>query len=387
MARVKNFLILLALSSVPTFFVWLPFILRLKSFWGIPLSQDGMATIVANFDGPLYLVVAKTLYNLSEISKNYSFPLPLEYYASHFPLFPLLIRLFSFVPTLGYPYSMLAVTIISSFLSIYFFNKLAKDFFDKKDALFLSLIFSILPARWLIVRSVGSPEPLFLAAIIASIFYFNRKNYLWAGVWGAIAQATKSPAILLFIAYLAAILFPRIKNLATISLGKFIKQLESFSWIPIFLIPISLLAVFTFYAFKFGNFWAYFNSGDNIHLLPTPFQIFNYAAPWVGTFWLEEVIFVYLIAAVGVFKLIRKKMYNFAWFVGIFFLSIIFVSHRDIVRYALPVAPFLIIAFSDTILKKEFKFIIAFLILPIYLFSLAFISQNVMPISDWGPFL
>jgi len=51
------------------------------------------------------------------------------------------------------------------------------------------------------------------------------------------------------------------------------------------------------------------------------------------------------------------------------------------------IVPFLLVAFSDTIVKKEFKYAMLILIIPIYLFSLAYISQNVMPISDWAPFL
>jgi hypothetical protein len=107
----------------------------------------------------------------------------------------------------------------------------------------------------------------------------------------------------------------------------------------------------------------------------------------VGTFWLEEVIFVYLFGILGLAKLIQKKETALAWFVGIFFVLTLFISHRDLIRYSLPIVPFLFVAFSETLVKKEFKIAIVLLIIPIYLFSLAFISQNVMPISDWAPFL
>jgi len=49
--------------------------------------------------------------------------------------------------------------------------------------------------------------------------------------------------------------------------------------------------------------------------------------------------------------------------------------------------PFLLLGFKDLLVKKEFKIAIAVLIIPIYLYSLAFISQNTMPISNWAPFL
>ena len=362
--KVQKILTLIALSLIPTLLIWLPFLLRLPSFWHIPLPQNGLATIGANYDGPLYIAVAKSLYDPELIKANYQFPLTTQYYTAHFPLFPLLIKLFSFLT--NSIYAMLAVTLLSSFLAIYFFYKLTNN-------LFLTAIFSILPARWLIVRSVGSADPLFVAGILASLYFFINKKYWWAGIWGAIAQMTKSPAILLFISYVIFVFWKDIKNYQ--------------KYLPLLLIPVSIFVVFLFYYFQTGDFFTYFRSGDNIHLFFPPFQIFNYSAPWVGTFWLEEIIFVYLIGTIGVVRLFIQKNYEMAVFAGVFMTSLLFVSHRDLVRYALPIVPLLLISFSEVLMKKEFKIALAVIIVPIYLFSLAFISQNVMPISNWGPFL
>lgn len=383
-SRFRVLILIFLISAVPTLLVWLPFYFRFESFWGIPLTKDGMATIVANYDGPLYIVVSKTLYN-PELVGNFSFDLPSEYYAAHFPLFPLLIKAFSFI--FGFPYSMLFVTVLSSILATYFFYLLVCDTVGKNNALWMTLVFSIFPARWLIVRSVGSPEPLFLATIIASVYFLRRKNYLVAGIFGFLAQATKSPGILLFIAFFLALFVPDFKRMATTASGKFFKWAELKKYLAISFIPIGLLSVFLLYKFQFNNFLAYFRSGDNIHLFFPPFQIFDYSASWVGTFWLEEIIFVYLFGLLGLSALIRKKETVLAWVVGIFFVSILFVSHRDLIRYSLPIVPFLFIAFADTINRKEFRLIFLILAIPIYLFSLAYISQNVMPVSDWTPLL
>lgn len=385
MAKVKRILLILLLSLVPTFLIWIPFLVKLKNFWGIPLPQNGMAVVVANYDGPLFLVVAKTLYNLEQIGLNYSFPLPLEYYAAHFPLFPLLIRLFSFI--LGYPYSMLFVTLVSSFLALYFFNRLMRRYVKGKSALWLTAVFAIFPARWLIVRSVGSAEPLFVASIIASMYYFQREKYWRAGIWGMVAALTKSPGILLFASYFLYLIVPHVKRLIFSPVSAWLKLTKMDRAYPIFLIPLSVLGVFVFYKFTFNDFLAYFHSGDNIHLFLLPFSVFNFSSPWVGTSWLEEIIFVYLFGALGLVKLIRQKRYELATFVGIFFFSILFVSHRDLIRYALPIVPFLFVAFNQTLIKKDFKRVFLLLILPIYLFSLAFIAQSAMPISNWAPFL
>ena len=376
-SKIKTFLIIIAISLIPTFLIWLPFYLRMTSFWGIPLPGNGMTTIVSNYDGPLYMVVAKTLYNKVLIGPAFQFPLPNEYYAAHFPLFPLLIKAFGVI--VSYPHAMLIVTILSSILATFFFHKLISQYVVRKDAIFLTLVFAILPARWLIVRSVGSADPLFVAGILASVYFFKNKRFWLSALWGAVATITKSPGILLIAAYGLFYIIESIKN------KKIDFNLKKAY--PLFLIPISMLLVFVFYKFTLGNFFAYFHSGDNIHLSLIPFQIFNYSAPWVGTFWLEEIIFVYIIGALGVYKLFQKKEYELAAFTGLFYTVILFVAHRDLIRYALPIVPFLLVAFSDTLIKKEFKIALAIAAIPIYLYSLAFISQNVMPISNWAPFL
>lgn len=382
--KLKSLLVITLLSLIPTFLIWLPFYLRIPQFWNIPLPQNGMATIISNYDGPLYIVVAKTFYNVDSIVRNYALSLPAEYYAAHFPLFPALIRLFSYV--LGYPYSMLFVTLASSVLAIYFFNKLIKQYLNGNAAIVATITFALFPARWLIVRSVGSTEPLFVATLIASVYYFKNQKYWWAGIWGALAQLTKSPGILLFVSYVLILVAPQIRNLTKMNPWKWLKSLNWKAY-PVFLIPLALLLVFMIYGATYKDFFAYFHSGDNIHLYFPPFQIFNYSAPWVGTFWLEEVIFVYLFGAMGLVNLIKQKENILAWFVGVFFTTTIFISHRDIIRYSLPIIPFLYIAFKDTLERKEFKYVLLFLIIPIYLFSLAYISQNTMQISNWAPYL
>lgn len=383
--NLKKIVTISLISLIPTLLLWLPFFFRFEKIWGIPLNSSGMATIVSNYDGPLYLVVAKTFYNKAAISANYQFPLPTEYYAAHFPFFPFLIRLVSvFVNS---PYAMLTVTLVSSILALYFFNKLAEEFTDKKTALYLTFVFAIFPARWLIVRSVGSADPLFVGAIIASLYYFKKQQYLWAGIWGAIAQLTKSPGILLFASYFLCFLLPIIKR------GVYAFKLNVFekfnlkATYPLLLIPISLLGVFSIYYFLTGDFWAYFHSGDNIHLGFPPFQIFNYSSPWVGTSWIEEIIFFYLFGALAIFKLFKDKEYEIGSFVAVFFFFLLFVAHRDLLRYALPIVPFVIIAFRDFLAKNEFKIALGVVIIPIFLFSLGFLAQNAMPISNWAPFL
>jgi hypothetical protein len=80
-------------------------------------------------------------------------------------------------------------------------------------------------------------------------------------------------------------------------------------------------------------------------------------------------------------------MNNYFYFTLVFFIPLLFVAHRDLLRYCLPVVPFLILGFKDLLVKKEFKIALIVLLIPIYLYSLTFISQNTMPIANWAPFL
>lgn len=385
MKKLQQLVLVTLISLVPTILLWVPFALNLPAFWKIPLPGRGFETIISNYDGPLYLVIAKTLYKTSEISQNYSFPLPTEYYAAHFPLFPLLIRLLGVVVT--YPYAMVAITALSSIVAHLYFYLLANDISkDKTKALWLTFVFAILPARWLIVRSVGTPEPLFLAGILASIYYIRHQKYWLAGIAGVIAQLAKPPGVMLFIALCVSISIPYLQQIAV---GEKIRFKELLKAYPIVLIPASLIGLFYYFSltYTFNNVFAYFNSGDNIHLFFPPFQVFNYMAPWVDTHWLEEILFIYLFGAIAIQRLWNKGLVHMASFTSIFFLSLLFVSHRDVMRYGLPIAPFVLFAFSDYLDKKEFKYGLALILIPIYLYSLAFISGNVMPVPDWTSLL
>lgn len=346
-----------------------------------------MATVVANYDGPYYIVVAKSFYDPALIENRYPFALEPIYYSAHYPLFPVLIRaVATIIPTLGYPYAMMLVTLATSILSVWMFYILLKDLGLAKNALWLSSLFAFFPARWLVVHSIGSPEPLFIFTVLATIYFFRKEKWLYAALAGAAAQATKPPGMLLFIALGIAIILSHWSSIATSRTIEWVRKLPWRAY-PLVLMPLTLFGIYTLYGIKYGNFLAYFNSGDNIHLFFPPFQAFNPGQAWVGTFWLEEIVWIYLIIALGLVYLIKQKRVELATFVGVFFIFLLFVAHRDIARYSLPVVPFLFVAFNKFLSSGEFKWILTLLIIPIYLFSIVFIANNVTPIVDWGPLL
>ena len=372
----KNLGLIAILTFIITITIWLPHILALPNFWGLNFS-NGFASVYRNFDGLEYIVIAKSFYN-PEIIKDFPYSLNPNYYASHFPGYALLIALFA--PFLGYLKSMLAVSFLSTILATWAFYLLVRDFKLTANPLLLSLIFLILPARWLIVHSVGSSEPTFILLLIMAVYFFmkfetsGKFSFLTlSGLFGATSQLTRPPGILLMTA------------LGLYILWRFLKKRSLsyiFSFYPLLFIPLTLLGIFYFYLLTYQDFFAYFHSGDNIHLTFPPFQVFNKDQFWVGEAWLEDIIYIFILGFLASIMLLKQKLYVFAFFVLTYLTASTFIAHRDISRYLLPITPFVLIDFEKVLVSKEFKIILPIIALAIYLYAQNFILQNTAPIPN-----
>lgn len=332
-----------------------------------------MQYIYRNFDGPLYIIAAKTLYNPLAIEKiGLEVPLSPKYFAAHLPLYPILIRLFSGV--FGYLKSMIFVNLAATVaLTLFFFFFLKKLKLTEKP-LVLATIFLFLP-KFLVVRSIGAPESLFLLFILTSLYFFEKENYLLAGLTGGLAAITKTPGILLFVAYGLALIERWLKT-------------KKINWrsLGIIFIPLGLLGVFGLYYKQFGDFFGYFHTGGVVPM-PYVFSVFNYQAKWVTTAWLEEMIFYFFLYGLTVYSLKKSKYRSFFYFSLVFYLAILFVQHRDIPRYSLPLWPMALVAFEKLFVSKKFQIVFAMLLIAVFLYSWNFIIFNVMPISNWKPYL
>jgi len=365
--KIKVLGLLLGIIILSTFFVWLPF-----------FTNGKMAKVFANYDGPNYIVIAKCWYQKQCIAQNFSLPLPLEYYPAHFPGYPLIISFFDLI----FPgwWAMIFGTIIGTTalgLTFYALLKLLKI----KQFFWLVILLMFLPARMLILRSVGAPETLFLSTIIASIFFYKKGNYLFSGIFLMLAQTIKTPAILLFFAYLTDIAIKHWQDLRKL---KFRKILPYWGISLGFLI---ILPIFWLYKIQTGDFFAYFKSGDNFHLVFPPFQTFISSRSWLGDFWLEDILYIYFVGGLAISQLYKKYKTDILFiFPTIFWFATLFVAHRDISRYSSPLYPFWILAFSNLLVKKEFKVIFLLLLPAVYLYAINFITYNIAPIADWTPY-
>lgn len=370
----KNVVILVFATVLSTLLVWFPHIAAPNHFLGLNF-ENGFGTIYRNFDGLEYVIIAKSWYNPAVIA---SLPqqLPAIYYAAHFPGYSLAIAIFA--PLMGFLKSMLFVSVLFTTASVVAFYFMVRDFKFTNNPLVLSLIFLVIPARWLVVRSVGSAEPMFIFFVIASLYYFMKYEasakflfILLAAVTASMAQLTRPPGILLFIALGLYVLWKLLTSK--------VKLLPYFS---LLLVPATLIGVFYWFYLAYGNLFAYFNTGDNIHLGLLPFRVFNKNEFWVGDIWLEDLIYIFLLSALGTIYLFKQKLLPVAFFSAVYLAANLFVSHRDISRYMLPIFPFILIGFEKVLTSKEFRLALAIVALAVYLYAQNFMITNTAPIPN-----
>jgi len=400
--KLRPYIIISLLTILTTIILWSPFI-----------ATNNFDTVIRHWDGPLYIIPAKTLYNVNDplIQQNI-LGLTDKYFAAHLPGYPLTLRFLA--PFVGYPKSTVLSTLLTSialFCAFYYINKKLRL---TTKPFILTLVFMFLTPRFFVVRSIGSPEPLFLLALLLSVYFFVARNYLFAGLLGALAVITKTPGILLWFAYIAFFCVEYVRN-KKIPLSAFF----------LLLIPGGLLGVFTLYHFQYGDFFAYFNSGDNLHLTIPPYQVFNSSASWVGTAWLEDILYIYFLYGYTLLELLRRlglhiyrsknivamfihrvkerfrltfgiegftsdqdRFYAVAaCFVAVFYIAVVSIVHKDISRYSLPILPFALITFEKFFTSRKFQLLLLLLIPAIYMYAWNLMGENVMPNANWGPFL
>ncbi len=374
----KNLLQIALVAIISLGLFWGPFLIKLNTWWGIDFGRGGMDVIVQNFDGLNFLVIAKSWYNPEAITQiNTQFLTGNEpiYFAAHFPLFAGVISLFHLLVSL--PNALLLSIIFSNVLltvALYvFFARICKN---PKLAMLLSTISLFLPARMLAVRSVGSNEPLFIAFILFSLTLALQKRYWASALSGALAVLTRSPGILLFAAYGLSWLFSREAWIA-----------KTKQFLPYLLMPFALLSLFIFYGFQYHDPLAYFHSGDNLHLFFPPFQIFSNTASWIQDMWREDILYLYLLYGIGIAMVSERWEVIKKWGL-VYGVTLLFVAHRDLARYALPIAPVALLGYSPLLARipsKAWK-IAAILLIPIYLYSWQFVLKNIQPVNDWSAF-
>ncbi|MEI7652878.1 MAG: hypothetical protein WCJ70_01180 [bacterium] len=392
-------------TFVPVLLVYLPFLLHLKHFYFLNLSDSGMQQIYKNWDGPNFVLNAITGYDPIQIAKHTFAPKPYEYYANHFPLYSWWISLLG--PVIGYFQSALVVNICSNLIVNVVFYKWVSKY--SQHPLWLTFVFTVFPPRYWIVRSVISPEMLLIALVLSTLWKWERGLYVRAALLSFLAVLTKFQAIILAPVFLLTLLVQQLPPITTITCEwrKKFHQKFALSAIVAVIAPIAgYLLIAFFYQYKFGDFYAYFNGQKGVGMgAALPFSMFNSAEKWVGTGWLEHTALYF----VGMFTLIGKlwteiKNQNpkvkskssglegapihpvYLSFVIGYTAMLTLIPQVDIMRLAMPLAPIFIMAFHNFFESKTFHIGLLLSLPALYMYALNFIMTNQAGISDWGLF-
>ncbi len=303
--------------------------------WGAvagPLRED-LSALYRYWDGPMYITVAKAFYRIplsNPIGRAYKWP-P-ERFAQFLFGYPLAIRVVA--PLLGYHWGSVALSVLFSAAACVVFYLMLRELGLSDHPLWLSIVFLFVPYRWLVYRSVGASEPMFMTFTLLSLLLFCKQRYALSFLAAALACATRVQGICLVPTYALMVLIDRKRELrskVTLLLG--------ISSIPILLCLNGLL-----HYRAFGNWLTYFAVNEEmIGLVPFKqiIKFFDDTDPWKWYFGAPLYLLLYTITLVGLARLWsldkRKVVFTYS-LIGLVFLA--FVTHEDLARYVIPIAPF-----------------------------------------------
>lgn len=334
--------------------------------------------IERNYDGPIYVVLAKSLYDKLTISSINFNKLPPGYYANHFPLFPLLIRISSLIFGNYYRSLILVTWFFSAAYAIAFYYFLI-NLKITKYPLLLSLISLFIPPRSLAVRTVGGTEPLFIFLLIICLYFWLKKRYLISMIIGILLVLVRPPGFYLFFVFISLCFWDwhqqhyKFSNLVLIIKNR---------W-PLILMPLTLLGLFIFYQHVFGDFWAYFKTGTgtNIHFRILPFaSVLESNTPAV-----EGFIYLFLVYLIGIYSLWKQGLKEISIFSLVYLLPNIFMNVDDVHRYLLPIAPFcLAIGYQSLFRKKVFYYFFTIYLIGVYIYTLSLLPRRMFHYWDYA---
>jgi len=345
--RVRAELLLVAAAVAGSFLVYAPFAGR-------------MTEVYRFWDGPDYLTVARTLYDVRPDNPLLAYVHTTTYFLVHLPVYPLLVRAFSFV---GYLPALLLVSVLATCVATILFYRLCRDVWNLASPAFLTLVFLFLPPRWLLYRSTGSTEAVYIALTLAAIFFFEQSRVGRASVAGMFATLTRIPGLMIAPAFAVVLLLRR--------------RWRELLWLA--LLPAALAGYFLFCASRTGNFLEYFSQHRDKISVVWPFaflpELFRKGLYHQAEFH----ILLALVYAVGTSRL--RAFPTIFWYC-VFELGLhLFIATEDWSRYFLAMAPFaLVVGFRDVIDTRAFRW----LFVPYTVLALVY-AWGVIPLNGCRP--
>ena len=238
----------------------------------------------SKWDSPHYLFIAQNGYVNEGDPANF---------IVFFPLYPLLVRLITF----DFAYinlSGLIISNLSSLVAVIYLFKLAKlDYSDsvaKKAVLYLS----VFPTAYFL--SAVYTESLFLALVIASLYYARNSKWPFAGFLGFLASLTRIAGLLLLPVLVVEYFHQKEWKIRDMNLNLFWTSLPAFGFLSYLLLNHQVT----------GSFFTFMEI-ERVHWYQTldPLGGLSGAVDWFGTAsFSESLVYGYAQVAFAVFGLL-----------------------------------------------------------------------------------
>ncbi|EAX91979.1 hypothetical protein TVAG_007560 [Trichomonas vaginalis G3] len=299
------------------------------------------------WDGPMYVYVARTLYNIPKSGPDsHLFKRPPYYFACHLPGYPLVIRFFSKICFNQYWLGELLSILFNAMVITYVFRRLLTVYNCVEDPVFTTKVSLFIPIRLCLYKAVGASDPLYITFCFLSLIFFKTDQliFLLLSMWGACYTRIEGPSIVgtIGLCYLLRLDIPRALFTA---LG--------------FIATPSLMYL---HHVKFGNYKAYFdyNSGQ-MDLIKYPlYHLFESSGNFEELLHAQSLLGLFLPFFVGTLILFSISV-PFAIFSTVYILYCACINHPDLARYSLPGFTLaLLVGFdsviSSPILKPRFHY-------------------------------
>jgi hypothetical protein len=275
-------------------------------------SENKLLDVWGNWDTGWYLDIAQNWYSTQPHPIDIGGTTVLQANYVFYPLFPILIRLFSFVFTDKYV-SALIVANISLAISAYLLYKISLLDYSKSQSLAITAYLFIFPSS--VFLSMPLAESLFLALILAAIYFVRQKRWLAAGIAGFFAATTKPTGVFIFLPLAYEYLSQKKFNLSSI-------RRDIFYFI---LIPLGTLLYNIYLYLLTGDIFAFFKMDySGWAIKPSnPFYVFYRMLflPDLGIVKVFKLLLLLFIAAIILTIFLARKTIKMSYLV----FSIIFI--------------------------------------------------------------
>jgi hypothetical protein len=155
-----------------------------------------LAEVLTAWDGLWYLMIARDWYPTS-IPPDVTY-FDLEARTAFFPLYPLLVRTLDPVIPGGDTLAALAINAVLGAIAVVLVGVLASRVSDRRTAMHAMMLFALFPGSF--VLTFAYAEALFI--VMAAACFINLIDHRWlqAGIWGALAAATRPIGVAVIIA-------------------------------------------------------------------------------------------------------------------------------------------------------------------------------------------